>query len=78
MRDHTLIVFFDCLDNIILNCYLFSIKRGINMFKLSLEEDTISPTIQIGKTSNDIITVTSDIINEDEKTLLKTEHRLKS
>jgi hypothetical protein len=34
-------------------------------------EDTISPTVQIGKTSNDIITVTSDIINEDEKTLLE-------
>lgn len=34
-------------------------------------EDTISPAIQIGKTSNDIITVTSDIINEDEKTLLE-------
>lgn len=34
-------------------------------------EDTISQTIQIGKTSNDVITVTSDIINEDEKTLLE-------
>jgi hypothetical protein len=32
---------------------------------------TISPTIQIGKASNDTITVTSDIINEDEKTLLE-------
>ena len=34
-------------------------------------EDTISPTIQIGKTSNDTITVTSDIINKYEKTLLE-------
>lgn len=34
-------------------------------------EDTISPTVQIGKTSNDVIQVTTDVINSDENTVLQ-------
>lgn len=33
--------------------------------------DTTSPTVQIGKTSNDLVQVTSDILNADESTLLQ-------
>lgn len=34
-------------------------------------EDTISPTVQMGKTSNDVLQVTSDVINSDENTVLQ-------